>query len=234
MKKEQFNVTGMTCAACSARVEKAVSRLPGVQNAAVNLLKNSMVVSYDDAALTTQGIIDAVVNAGYGASLKNAEAQKSGKAADTNSADIARQEYEAIKRRLKLSLIFAVPLSYISMGHMMGWPLPEFFLGTANAMIFSLTLLLLVIPVVFINFKFFRVGFKTLFELAPNMDSLIAIGASASLLYGVYALYKIAWGFGHGDLAMVHQFSMDLYFESAGMILTQRAPRAGRATLLTS
>ena len=220
MKKEQFNVTGMTCVACSARVEKAVSRLPGVQSAAVNLLKNSMVVDYDDAALTTHGIIEAVVNAGYGASLKNAEAKKSGKAADTSGADIARQEYETIKRRLKLSLIFAVPLSYISMGHMMGWPLPEFFLGTANAMIFSLTLLLLVIPVVFINFKFFRVGFKTLFELAPNMDSLIAIGASASLLYGVYALYKIAWGFGHGDLAMVHQFSMDLYFESAGMILT--------------
>ena len=220
MKKEQFNVTGMTCAACSARVEKAVGKLAGVDKVAVNLLKNSMVVDYDDAALNTQGIIDAVVDAGYGASLKNAEAKKSGKAADTTGADIARQEYESIKRRLKLSLIFAVPLSYISMGHMMGWPLPGIFLGVENAMIFSLTLLLLVIPVVFINFKFFRVGFKTLFGLAPNMDSLIAIGASASLVYGVYALYKIAYGFGHGDLAMVHRFSMDLYFESAGMILT--------------
>lgn len=106
------------------------------------------------------------------------------------------------------------------MGHMMGWPLPEIFLGVENAMIFSLTLLLLVIPVVFINFKFFRVGFKTLFAASPNMDSLIAIGASASLVYGVYALYKIAYGFGHGDFALVHRFSMDLYFESAGMILT--------------
>ena len=220
MKKEQFNVTGMTCAACSARVEKAVGKLAGVDKVAVNLLKNSMVVDYDDAALNTQGIINAVVDAGYGASLKNAEAKKSGKAADTTGADIARQEYESIKRRLKLSLIFAVPLSYISMGHMMGWPLPGIFLGVENAMIFSLTLLLLVIPVVFINFKFFRVGFKTLFGLAPNMDSLIAIGASASLVYGVCALYKIAYGFGHGDLAMVHRFSMDLYFESAGMILT--------------
>ena len=220
MKKEQFNVTGMTCAACSARVEKAVGKLAGVDKVAVNLLKNSMVVNYDNAALNTQGIIDAVINAGYGASLKNAEAKKSGRAADTTGADIAKQEYESIKRRLKLSLIFAVPLSYISMGHMMGWPLPGIFLGVENAMIFSLTLLLLVIPVVFINFKFFRVGFKTLFALAPNMDSLIAIGASASLVYGVYALYKIAYGFGHGDLAMVHRFSMDLYFESAGMILT--------------
>ena len=201
MKKEQFNVTGMTCAACSARVEKAVGKLAGVDKVAVNLLKNSMVVDYDDATLNTQGIIDAVIDAGYGASLKNAEVKKSGKAADTTGADIAKQEYESIKRRLKLSLIFAVPLSYISMGHMMGWPLPGIFLGVENAMIFSLTLLLLVIPVVFINFKFFRVGFKTLFGLAPNMDSLIAIGASASLVYGVYALYKIAYGFGHGDLA---------------------------------
>ena len=221
MKKEQFNVTGMTCAACSARVEKAVGRLPGVDKIAVNLLKNSMVVEYDETALDTQKIIGAVTEAGYGASLKDAAQQgKAAKSAQASANDIARQEYEAVKKRLKLSLVFAVPLSYISMGRMMGWPLPEIFLGVENAMIFSLTLLLLVIPVVFINFKFFRVGFKTLFAASPNMDSLIAIGASASLVYGVYALYKIAYGFGHGDLALVHRFSMDLYFESAGMILT--------------
>lgn len=221
MKKEQFNVTGMTCAACSARVEKAVGRLPGVDKIAVNLLKNSMVVEYDETALDTQKIIGAVTEAGYGASLKESAQQgKAAKAMQASANDIARQEYEAVKKRLKFSLVFAVPLSYISMGHMMGWPLPEIFLGVENAMIFSLTLLLLVIPVVFINFKFFRVGFKTLFAASPNMDSLIAIGASASLVYGVYALYKIAYGFGHGDLALVHRFSMDLYFESAGMILT--------------
>lgn len=221
MKKEQFNVTGMTCAACSARVEKAVGKLPGVDKIAVNLLKNSMVVEYDETALDTQKIIGAVTEVGYGASLKEAVQQgKASKSMQASANDIARQEYEAVKKRLKLSLVFAVPLSYISMGHMMGWPLPEIFLGVENAMIFSLTLLLLVIPVVFINFKFFRVGFKTLFAASPNMDSLIAIGASASLVYGVYALYKIAYGFGHGDLALVHRFSMDLYFESAGMILT--------------
>lgn len=221
MKKEQFNVTGMTCAACSARVEKAVGRLPGVDKIAVNLLKNSMVVEYDETALDTQKIIGAVTEAGYGASLKEAvQKGKASKSMQASANDIARQEYEAVKKRLKFSLVFAVPLSYISMGHMMGWPLPEIFLGVENAMIFSLTLLLLVIPVVFINFKFFRVGFKTLFAASPNMDSLIAIGASASLVYGVYALYKIAYGFGHGDLALVHRFSMDLYFESAGMILT--------------
>lgn len=221
MKKEQFNVTGMTCAACSARVEKAVGRLPGVDKIAVNLLKNSMVVEYDETALDTQKIIGVVTEAGYGASLKESAQQgKAAKAMQASANDIARQEYEAVKKRLKFSLVFAVPLSYISMGHMMGWPLPEIFLGVENAMIFSLTLLLLVIPVVFINFKFFRVGFKTLFAASPNMDSLIAIGASASLVYGVYALYKIAYGFGHGDLELVHRFSMDLYFESAGMILT--------------
>lgn len=221
MKKEQFNVTGMTCAACSARVEKAVGKLPGVDKIAVNLLKNSMVVEYDETALDTQKIIGAVTEAGYGASLKEAAQQgKASKSMQASANDIARQEYETVKKRLKFSLVFAVPLSYISMGHMMGWPLPEVFLGVENAMIFSLTLLLLVIPVVFINFKFFRVGFKTLFAASPNMDSLIAIGASASLVYGVYALYKIAYGFGHGDLALVHRFSMDLYFESAGMILT--------------
>lgn len=221
MKKEQFNVTGMTCAACSARVEKAVGKLPGVDKIAVNLLKNSMVVEYDETALDTQEIIGAVTEAGYGAELKEAAQQgKAAKAMQAAANDIARQEYKAVKKRLKLSLVFAVPLSYISMGHMMGWPLPEIFFGVENAMIFSLTLLLLVIPVVFINFKFFRVGFKTLFAASPNMDSLIAIGASASLVYGVYALYKIAYGFGHGDLALVHRFSMDLYFESAGMILT--------------
>lgn len=221
MKKEQFNVTGMTCAACSARVEKAVGKLPGVDKIAVNLLKNSMVVEYDETALDTQKIIGAVTEAGYGASLKETAQQgKASKSMQASANDIARQEYEAVKKRLKLSLVFAVPLSYISMGHMMSWPLPEIFLGVENAMIFSLTLLLLIIPVVFINFKFFRVGFKTLFAASPNMDSLIAIGASASLVYGVYALYKIAYGFGHGDLALVHRFSMDLYFESAGMILT--------------
>lgn len=221
MKKEQFNVTGMTCAACSARVEKAVGKLPGVDKIAVNLLKNSMVVEYDETSLDVQKIIGAVTDAGYGASLKETAQQgKSVKTIQASANDIARQEYEAVKKRLKLSLVFAVPLSYISMGHMMGWPLPEIFLGVENAMIFSLTLLLLVIPVVFINFKFFRIGFKTLFAASPNMDSLIAIGASASLIYGVYALYKIAYGFGHGDLALVHRFSMDLYFESASMILT--------------
>lgn len=125
-----------------------------------------------------------------------------------------------MRRRVIWSFVFTIPLFYISMGHMMGWPLPSFFLGTQNSMIYALTLFLLVLPVAIINSKYYRMGFKTLFHGSPNMDSLIALGSGASLAYGVYALYKIAWGFGHGDLAMEDQFTHDLYFEGAGTILT--------------
>lgn len=125
-----------------------------------------------------------------------------------------------MKRRVIWSFVFTIPLFYISMGHMMGWPLPGFFLGTENSMIYALTLFLLALPVAIINNKYYRMGFKTLFHGSPNMDSLIALGSGASLAYGVYALYKIAWGFGYGDLAMVNQFTHDLYFEGAGTILT--------------
>ncbi len=217
--KENYHVTGMTCAACSARVEKAVSHLEGVQSCTVNLLKNSMSVEYDDAALSSGQIVAAVEKAGYGASLQQQAAGK--KAAQAVSpVDAAKQEYEAMRRRVVWSFVFTLPLFYISMGHMMGWPLPGFFLGTQNAMIYALTLFLLALPVAIINNKYYRVGFKTLLHGSPNMDSLIALGSGASLAYGVYALYKIAWGFGHGDLGMVEQFTHDLYFEGAGTILT--------------
>lgn len=134
--------------------------------------------------------------------------------------EASKKDYETMKRRGIWSFVFTVPLFYISMGHMMGWQLSGFFLGTENAMIYALTPFLLVLPVAIINNKFFRMGFKTLLHRSPNMDSLIALGAGASLLYGIYALYKIAFGFGHGDLAMVNQFAHDLYFEGAGTILT--------------
>lgn len=214
--QERYNVTGMTCAACSARVEKSVSSLPGVQACSVNLLKNSMVVSYEEKELGSDKIIQAVEKAGYGASLKNAP----GKSRSVSPVESAKKEYSAMKRRVIWSFVFTIPLFYISMGHMMGWPLPGFFLGTSNSMIYALTLFLLVLPVVFLNRKYFIVGFRTLLHGAPNMDSLIALGSGASLLYGIYALYKIAYGFGHGDLALVDQFTHDLYFEGAGTILT--------------
>ena len=217
MKKEQFDITGMTCSACSSRVEKSVAKLSGMSDVSVNLLKNSMVVNYDDAALNTDDIVNAVVKAGYGAIPKSNEA----KSAKVNKAAVstAQLEQQQMKHRLIVSMIFTVPLFYVSMGHMFNWPLPGFLLGMDNSISFAFTQFLLLLPVIFVNFKYFKHGYKTLFSGAPNMDSLIALGSSAATIYGIYAIYKIGIGLGHGDMEMVHQFSMDLYFESAGMIL---------------
>lgn len=222
MKKEQFDITGMTCSACSARIEKSVSKLSGIQEVSVNLLKNSMVASYDESVLNTPEIVRAVEKAGYGAFPKvpAQDKNKPGGRAAVPEVSTAQAEYKQMKQRLLLSALFTIPLFYISMGHMMGWPLPGGLLGMENAMSFAFTQFLFLVPVVFINFKYYRMGFKTLFHGSPNMDSLIAIGSGAAVVYGIYAIYKIGIGLGHSDMAMVHSFTMDLYFESAGMILT--------------
>ena len=217
MKKEQFDITGMTCSACSSRVEGCVVKLPGVKDVSVNLLKNSMVVSYDEAQLSTAGIVEAVENTGYGAIPKSAPQRKTESKQETST---ARTEYKSMKQRLLLSAIFTVPLFYISMGHMMNWPLPGWLLGMENAVIFAFTQFLLLLPVLIVNNRYFKVGFRTLLKGSPNMDSLIAIGSGAATVYGIYAIYKIGIGMGHGDMETVHTFMMDLYFESAGMILT--------------
>ena len=217
MRKEQFDITGMTCSACSSRVEGCVMKLPGVKNVSVNLLKNSMVVSYDEQTLNTAGIVEAVESTGYGAIPKSDPRHKT-EAKYENSTTQA--EYKAMKQRLILSALFTLPLFYISMGHMMNWPLPSFLLGMENALVFAFTQFLLLLPVLVINSKYFKVGFHSLFKGAPNMDSLIAIGSGAATVYGIYAIYKIGIGMGHGDMDTVHTFMMDLYFESAGMILT--------------
>ncbi|MDO4546024.1 MAG: heavy metal translocating P-type ATPase [Bacillota bacterium] len=235
--QEKFDITGMSCAACSARVEKSALNLPGIREVSVNLLKNSMVVSYDETALNTQQIIDTVVKAGYGAvpqqkggvfgnSADGAFGRPSGgvsgavSGASITPVDTAQKEYETMKKRVIWSFVFTIPLFYLSMGHMLHWPLPAIFLGMENAMIYGLTQFLLAIPVIIINSKYFRMGFKTLLHRSPNMDSLIALGAGASVIYGIYALYKIAFGLGHGDISMIEQFAHDLYFEGAGTILT--------------
>lgn len=215
MAKELFNITGMTCAGCSARVEKTVAGLEGVQQAAVNLLTNSMEVRFDEGVLTAQDIIKAVEKTGYGASVKGKESA-SPKAKETTAA----AEVKNAKIRLVWSVIFLAPLFYISMGHMAGLPIPSFLHGTENALSFAFTQFLLTVPIVFINFHYFKNGFKNLFRLSPNMDSLIAIGASAAVVYGIVAIYRISWGMGHDDMHLVHRYSMDLYFESAGTILT--------------
>ncbi|MDL2323602.1 heavy metal translocating P-type ATPase [Ruminococcaceae bacterium OttesenSCG-928-A16] len=217
MRKEQFDVTGMTCSACAGHIEKDVAKLPGVKTVAVNLLQNSMAVTYDEATANTAGIVSAVEAAGYEAApvVKGGTAPAAKKAVNP-----AVQEAENLKFRLISSIILLIPLMYISMGHMLGLPLPSFFHGTGNAMIFALTQFLLTLPVVYINRKFFTVGFKALFRRAPNMDSLIALGATAAMVYGVAALYAIGYGLGHGNTALVNQYTMDLYFESAATILT--------------
>lgn len=215
--QEKYDITGMSCAACSSRVEKSVSALPGVNQVAVNLLKNNMVVQYDENRLSNSQIIDAVTKAGYGASL---HLEKGNAVSAAPTANTAQQEYKNMRQRVIGSFLFVIPLFYIAMGPMLGWPLPAFFLGTENAMIYALTQFLLLIPIMVLNRKYYLTGFKTLFRGSPNMDSLIALGSGASALYGVYALYKIAYGMGYGDAAMVHQFVHDLYFDGAGMILT--------------
>ena len=216
MKKETFDVTGMSCAACSARVDKAVRATDGVKEVSVNLLKNSMTVEFDESATDEDKIIASVEKAGYGAASK----EKREKKTESKGDDIRKKEYNAMKKRLISSIIFTIPVFYISMGHMMGWPLPSFFHTASNSMVFALTLFILTIPVIAINFHFFRNGFKALIHRSPNMDTLIALGSSAATVYGIYAMYKIAAALGAGDLDTAGTFAMDLYFESAAMILT--------------
>ena len=206
----------MTCSACSAHVEKAVNKLEAVSKAEVSLMTNSMSVEYNSDALSPQDIIHAVEQAGYGASLPQKD--KSTPLPDPNSQ--LAQELSAMKRRLIWSFVFLIPLFYISMGHMMGAPLPSFLVGMENALAFGLTQLLLTLPILYINDTYYKVGFKTLWHRAPNMDSLIAVGSAAAVIYGIFAIYQIGYGLGHSDMELVARYHMDLYFESAGMILT--------------
>lgn len=216
MQEQKFDITGMTCSACSAHVEKSVRKLSGIQSVSVNLLTNSMNVAYDEQTLDDNRIIAAVVDAGYGARVHGVQ-KPTAKNDAVSASDAATSE---MKHRLIWSFVFLVPLFYIAMGHMLGWPLPAFFHGLENAMIFALTQFLLVLPIMYLNRKYFIVGFKTLKKGAPNMDSLIALGSMAAILYGIFAMYQISFGLGRQDWLLVEQYAMDLYFESAGTILT--------------
>jgi len=216
--KTKFNISGMSCSACSAHVQKAVEKQNGVYDVQVNLLTNSMSVHYDENIIPSSKIMQAVRDAGYGAEEQTSfTPQNKTQNTQTNS---AQAETDKIKKRLLWSLIFMLPLFYISMGHMMGLPIPYFLHGIENALVFAFTQFLLSLPVLIINKKFFSGGFKALIRKAPNMDSLVAVGAGASMLYGIYAIYKMAYGMGHADFETVKHFAMDLYFESAAMILT--------------
>lgn len=232
--KERFDVTGMTCSACSSHVEKSVSKLTGVENVSVNLLTNSMQVEFDENKLDTAGIIKAVEDAGYGAAVKDGHAKSGTKTSgqsdsqENSGLSAVEQNVKNMKKRLIVSLIFWIPLMYVSMGHMIyQWlniPMPPFTMnflhGNENAITYAFTQFLLLLPILIANQKYFKNGFKTLWHRSPNMDSLIAIGAGAAILYGIFAIYRIGYAMGHGDMMVVHQYAHDLYFESAGTILT--------------
>lgn len=234
----------MSCSACSSHVERAVNKLENVEKASVNLLTETMDVTYDETKITSAEIIDAVVKAGYGASVmtEGSAAGAGGQSTFGNAGSIGRsavdgkQELQqkldadarAMKWRLGISIGFLIPLMYVSMHHMLKeWfeiPVPAFIVntmhGNANAMNFALTQFLLLLPILYVNRKFFSVGFKTLAHRSPNMDSLIALGSGAALVYGIFAMYRISYGLGYGDMAVVEHYSHDLYFESSGTILT--------------
>lgn len=224
MKKEQFTITGMTCSACSARVEKAVAKVDGTKDVSVNLLTNSMQLEYDEAKTSVPAIIKAVVDAGYGASVK-------GKQAATKAApqeDPVKKSIDEMKHRLVWSIAFLLPTMYISMHglfeKLFGLPVPQIigavFDGPENAIIFAFSQFLLVLPIMYLNRRYYIAGFRNLFRGAPNMDSLVGMGSMAAALFGAFAIFRMGWGFGHGDMALVQEYSTNLYFESAGMIVT--------------
>ncbi len=218
---QQYLVTGMSCAACSAHVEKAVAALPGIKSVSVSLLTNSMAVEAEPQTTPDQ-IIGAVKAAGYGASLRGAPgAAAAGAASAVPAGDpLADTETPALRRRLIASLCFLLPLMALTMGHMVGIPTPGFLAGEQNAANFALAQLLLTLPVLLINQKFFVNGARGLWQRAPGMDALVALGAGAAVVYGVFAMAQINYGLSYGDMARVHTYLHDLYFESAAMILT--------------
>ena len=213
---KKFDVTGMTCSACSSHVEKSVCKLVGEGNVSVSLLTNSMQVKYDEKKISEEDIIKAVEDAGYGASVAGAPAAKKAE----KKGSVVDEEIKEMKTRLIISFIFLIPLMYVSMGSMAGLPQPSFLAGHANAVSFAFTQFLMCLPIIYVNRKYFIVGYKTLWHRAPNMDSLIAVGSTAALAYGIFAIYRMSYGLGAGDYALVEKYHMDLYFESSVMILT--------------
>lgn len=224
MIKTKFDIQGMTCSSCSSHVERAVKKLDGVENVNVNLLSNNMIVDYEENILNDNKIIEAVINAGYGANVyidkEKVETKK--------QEDKKENTIKSMKNRLIISICFLIPLMYIAMHHMLyewfGLPIPQIvktlFHGNENALAFGFTQFLLLLPIVYVNRNYFIVGFKRLLKRTPNMDTLIALGSSAAIIYGIFAIYMIGYGLGHNKIEIVERYSMDIYFESAGTILT--------------
>lgn len=229
MKTSRFTVTGMSCSACSSHVEKCVSKINGVNKVSVNLLAGSMEVTYDENVLKDSDIVKTVKKAGYGA--KSQEKRENGKGQKLDGSDVTGQlkkESDGLKIRLVFSVVFWLLLMYVAMGHMIfEWlsiPMPKWEMtylhGNENAMVFALVQVILLVPILLLNSKYFTNGFRMLFKKIPNMDTLIAIGSSAAVVYGVFAMFMIAYGLGHDDMSLVETYRNDLYFESAGTIVT--------------
>ena len=214
---QKYDVTGMSCAACSARIEKVVGKLEGVKTVNVNLLMNNMTVDFDDTLLNHDKIIQSVIDAGYGASLPREENAPQTAEKTVNPAE---EELASMKTRLVWSVAFLVPLMYVAMGHMLHLPMPSWLHGEGNYLTNALVQLLLCVPVLFLNRKFYVVGLKALWKRSPNMDSLIAVGSGAALISGLVAVFRMSYGYGHGDLAIVERYAHNLYIESSAMILT--------------
>ncbi len=213
MEKVSYDVTGMTCSSCVASVENSVKKVDGVSNVSVSLMTNSMIVEFDEGVVNANSIAQTVIDAGYDAAVKG-ETKK-----ETNGENAIEKEIKDMRMRLIISMIFMIPLMYISMGEMINLPVPGFISGYENSLSFAFLQFILVLPIVYVNRKYFQVGFKSLFRGSPNMDSLIAIGSSAAILYGIFAIFQIGIGLGTQNVDLVHKYSMDLYIESAGTIL---------------
>lgn len=227
MKKASFDVMGMSCSACSTRVEKAVGKVVGSENVSVNLLTNSMQLKYDEAQTNPAAIIAAVEKAGYGAALQGGDDAGTA-AAEKPRGNIAKKQMKEMRHRLIWSIVFLLPTMFISMHGMffraIGSPVPAGIAGILdgpeNAVAFAFSQFLLILPIMYLNRKYYVNGFRTFFQGAPNMDSLVGMGSMASALFGAFALFRIGYGLGHGDMSLVMEYSTNLYFESAGMIVT--------------
>ena len=217
--RETFDIQGMTCAACSARVQKAAGGVPGVTEASVNLLKNSMELDFDGTDATAAAVVAAIEDAGYGALRRNTAGRGGAGAATPAPGELARKAADEKFRQLVVSLAFSVPLFYVAMGPMFGWPEVPGLDGMDNMMAAALTQLLLCVPILLVNRHYFVTGFKTLWHRAPNMDTLIALGSAASFAYSVVSLYRMAWALGAMDMTAAHDAMHGLYLDSAGMIL---------------
>ena len=206
--KQKFEITGMSCSACSAAVEKAVAALDGVTELSVSLTQGLLLCEYDDSRLSDGDIVKAIEHAGYGASLYERGKVKK------------EEKYTDMRLRLLLSLVCMVLLMYVAMGHMLNLPLPTFLHMHEHPILFVAVQLLLAAPVLWVNRKFFIVGYKALWHRSPNMDSLVAIGSTSAMLYGIFALVMIVIGVKNGDHALIERYVTNLYIESAAMILT--------------